>query len=83
MADVMVEQALEGADQLAGELFDALDVDGSGTVTGDEWAAAARSHPGLLSPHTLDGILRLGVLVRQARGDGGGGGGDGGEGEGT
>jgi hypothetical protein len=55
------------------ELFEALDVDGSGTITGGEWAAAARGHPGLLSPHTLDGILRLGVLTRQASGGGGGG----------
>lgn len=67
MADVMVEQALGGADQLAGELFEALDVDGSGLVTGGEWVAAARGHPSLLSPHTLDGILRLGVLTRQVR----------------
>jgi len=64
MADVMVEAALEGADALAEELFGALDADGSGTVTGGEWAAAARGHPDLLSPHTLDGILRLGVLTR-------------------
>ena len=72
MADVMVDAALEGADQLARELFEALDVDRSGMVTGEEWADAVAGHPGLLSPHTLDGILRLGVLFRQARGSNGG-----------
>jgi hypothetical protein len=36
------------------------------------WAAAATTMDDLLSSRTLDGILRLGVLVRQARGGGAG-----------
>ena len=56
--------AVQACSYLA-ELFDALDADRSGEITRDEWTKAIREYPNLLSPHTIDGILRLGVLVRQ------------------
>jgi len=37
-------------------------------VSETHWTAAAATKEDLLSSRTLDGILRLGVLVRQARG---------------
>ncbi len=38
------------------------------SVSETHWTAAAATKEDLLSSRTLDGILRLGVLVRQARG---------------
>ena len=69
MADVVVEQALDGVDGLASKLRETLGVGGKeASVSETHWTAAAATKEDLLSSRTLDGILRLGVLVRQARG---------------
>ena len=73
MADVVTEQALEGVDGLAAKLTETLGGGGKEARVGEtNWAAAATTMDDLLSSRTLDGILRLGVLVRQARGGGAG-----------
>ena len=73
MADVVVEQALDGVDGLASKLRETLGVGGKeASVSETHWTAAAATKEDLLSSRTLDGILRLGVLVRQARGGGAG-----------
>ena len=69
MADVVVEQALDGVDGLASKLRETLGAGGKeARVSETHWTAAAATKEDLLSSRTLDGILRLGVLVRQARG---------------
>lgn len=72
MADVVVEQALDGVDGLASKLRETLGAGGKeASVSETHWTAAAATKKDLLSSRTLDGILRLGVLVRQARGGSG------------
>ena len=69
MADVVVEQVLDGVDGLAAKLRETLGAGGKeARVSETHWTAAAATKEDLLSSRTLDGILRLGVLVRQARG---------------
>ncbi len=69
MADVVVEQALDGVDGLASKLRETLGAgEKEASVSETHWTAAAATKEDLLSSRTLDGILRLGVLVRQARG---------------
>ena len=67
MADVVVEQALDGVDGLRLQVEGDLGAGGKeARVSETHWTAAAATKEDLLSSRT-DGILRLGVLVRQAR----------------